>query len=240
MKPNLKQLATLIIALLFFGIIYAPASLLVPTIKNISGKNLTIHSIHGTISQGSISTNHFESLKWELNFLDLIFLSLNADIDLKINDTNHLTANTNLSIFQNLSISDIDGTLTLYYLQKYLPKFTVPAQATIKITDTNADFEGQFLTLTDADGSLKVQKINLLGEQIGDYQVNFKMANKILNGTLKSTPKSAVATNLKINLNPKLTLTLKGTLTPKTPALKTIFKTLKITQKINYRTKLKK
>ena len=114
-----KYIVTFALALVFFLIANAPATLLTPYIKNIN--NLQVSDIHGSIWQGSLSSNHFEKLTWGINPLYLILGTLSADVNAKINQTNHLNTTASINLFRNTALENINGTLTTNYLQQFAP-----------------------------------------------------------------------------------------------------------------------
>jgi hypothetical protein len=77
-----KYIATFALALVFFIVANTPATLITPYIKNIN--NLQVANIHGSIWQGSLSSNHFEKLTWNINPFYLILGTLSADVNAKL------------------------------------------------------------------------------------------------------------------------------------------------------------
>ena len=129
-----KYIVTFALALVFFIVVNAPATLLTPYIKNI--ENIEIENINGSVWQGSISSNQFENITWSINPFYLILGTLSADVNAKINQTNHLNTIASINLFQNTALENINGTLTTNYLQQLTP--TLPIMAQAKFTINNA------------------------------------------------------------------------------------------------------
>jgi hypothetical protein len=229
-----KYIATFILALVFFLIANAPATLITPYIKNIN--NLQVTNIHGSIWHGSLSSNQFERLTWRVNPFYLALGSLSADIKIKIDQANRLNATANINLFQNASLEDISGTITTNYLQQLNPTLPIIAQAKFAINNAKItwdDIKNQNIPSL-AQGGISIQKVNLLGEQLGNYDAKFNYQNNLLKSSIVSNASSKVNTNINLTLNPQFKLTIKGTIQPITSNLKSIFKELNIPTKQDY------
>jgi hypothetical protein len=229
-----KYIATFILALVFFLIANAPATLITPYIKNIN--NLQVTNIHGSIWHGSLSSNQFERLTWRVNPFYLALGSLSADIKIKIDQANRLNATANINLFQNASLEDISGTITTNYLQQLNPTLPIIAQAKFAINNAKItwdDIKNQNIPSL-AQGGISIQKVNLLGEQLGNYDAKFNYQNNLLKSSFVSNASSKVNTNINLTLNPQFKLTIKGTIQPITSNLKSIFKELNIPTKQDY------
>ena len=226
-----KYIVTFVLALVFFIVVNAPATLLTPYIKNIE-----IEKINGSVWQGSISSSQFENITWSINPFYLILGTLSADVNAKINQTNHLNTIASINLFQNTALENINGTLTTNYLQQLAP--TLPIMAQAKFTINNAqinwdDIKNQNIPSL-AQGGISIQKVNLLGEQLGNYDAKLHYQNNLLKSSIVSNPSSKVNANINLALNPQFKLTIKGTIQPKTSNLKSIFKELNIPTKQDY------
>ena len=226
-----KYIVAFVLALVFFIVVNAPATLLTPYIKNIE-----IEKINGNVWQGSISSSQFENITWSINPFYLILGTLSADVNAKINQTNHLNTTASINLFQNTALENINGTLTTNYLQQLAP--TLPIMAQAKFTINNAqinwdDIKSQNIPSL-AQGGISIQKVNLLGEQLGNYDAKFNYQNNVLKSSIVSNSSSKVNTNISLTLNPQIKLTIKGTIQPKTSNLKSIFKELNIPTKQDY------
>ena len=226
-----KYIVTFVLALVFFIVVNAPATLLTPYIKNIE-----IEKINGSVWQGSISSSQFENITWSINPFYLILGTLSADVNAKINQTNHLNTTASINLFQNTALENINGTLTTNYLQQLAP--TLPIMAQAKFTINNAqinwdDIKNQNIPSL-AQGGISIQKVNLLGEQLGNYDAKFNYQNNVLKSSIVSNSSSKVNANINLALNPQFKLTIKGTIQPKTSNLKSIFKELNIPTKQDY------
>ena len=226
-----KYIVAFVLALVFFIVVNAPATLLTPYIKNIE-----IEKINGSVWQGSISSNQFENITWSINPFYLILGTLSADVNAKINQTNHLNTTASINLFQNTALENINGTLTTNYLQQLAP--TLPIMAQAKFTINNAqinwdDIKSQNIPSL-AQGGISIQKVNLLGEQLGNYDAKFNYQNNVLKSSIVSNSSSKVNANINLALNPQFKLTIKGTIQPKTSNLKSIFKELNIPTKQDY------
>jgi hypothetical protein len=226
-----KYIVTFVLALVFFIVVNAPATLLTPYIKNIE-----IEKINGSVWQGSISSNKFENITWSINPFYLILGTLSADVNAKINQTNHLNTTASINLFQNTALENINGTLTTNYLQQLAPPLPIMAQAKFAINNAQInwdDIKSQNYP-SSAQGGISIQKVNLLGEQLGNYDAKFNYQNNVLKSSIVSNSSSKVNANINLALNPQFKLTIKGTIQPKTSNLKSIFKELNIPTKQDY------
>ena len=226
-----KYIVTFVLALVFFIVVNAPATLLTPYIKNIE-----IENINGSVWQGSISSSQFENITWSINPFYLILGTLSADVNAKINQTNHLNTTASINLFQNTALENINGTLTTNYLQQLAPTLPIMAQAKFAINNAQInwdDIKNQNIPSL-AQGGISIQKVNLLGEQLGNYDAKFNYQNNVLKSSIVSNSSSKVNANINLALNPQFKLTIKGTIQPKTSNLKSIFKELNIPTKQDY------
>ena len=226
-----KYIVTFVLALVFFIVVNAPATLLTPYIKNIE-----IEKINGSVWQGSISSSQFENITWSINPFYLILGTLSADVNAKINQTNHLNTTASINLFQNTALENINGTLTTNYLQQLAPTLPIMAQAKFAINNAQInwdDIKSQNYP-SSAQGGISIQKVNLLGEQLGNYDAKFNYQNNVLKSSIVSNSSSKVNANINLALNPQFKLTIKGTIQPKTSNLKSIFKELNIPTKQDY------
>ena len=226
-----KYIVAFVLALVFFIVVNAPATLLTPYIKNIE-----IENINGSVWQGSISSNQFENITWSINPFYLILGTLSADVNAKINQTNHLNTTASINLFQNTALENINGTLTTNYLQQLAPTLPIMAQAKFAIKNAQINWnniKNQNIPSL-AQGAISIQRVNLLGEQLGNYDAKFNYQNNLLKSSIVSNSSSKVNTNINLALNPQLKLTIKGTIQPKTSNLKSIFKELNIPTKQDY------
>ncbi len=226
-----KYIVTFVLALVFFIVVNAPATLLTPYIKNIE-----IEKINGSVWQGSISSSQFENITWSINPFYLILGTLSADVNAKINQTNHLNTTASINLFRNTALENINGTLTTNYLQQLAPTLPIMAQAKFEINNAQInwdDIKNQKIPSL-AQGNISIQKVNLLGEQLGNYDAKFNYQNNLLKSSIVSNASSKVNTNINLALNPQFKFTIKGTIQPITSNLKSIFKELNIPTKQDY------
>jgi hypothetical protein len=79
-----------------------------------------------------------------------------------------------------------------------------------------------------------LEKVNFLGENLGNYRFNFVYFDQSLAGDITSTDSSAVEASIKVNISNSNLLTLDGDILPKTKGLQSIFRELKIDPSISY------
>ena len=226
-----KYIVAFVLALVFFIVVNAPATLLTPYIKNIE-----IEKINGSVWQGSISSSQFENITWSINPFYLILGTLSADVNAKINQTNHLNTTASINLFQNTALENINGTLTTNYLQQLAPTLPIMAQAKFAINNAQInwdDIKSQNYP-SSAQGGVSIQKVNLLGEQLGNYDAKFNYKNNILRSSITSNQSSQLDADIKLTLNPQFKLTVKGAIQPKTNNLTLILKELNIPNKQDY------
>jgi hypothetical protein len=218
---------TLIIASAFFLIANAPASILKPYLKN--SLNFPFE-LRGTVMQGEISSEYFQKVSWQVSPLYLLLAKVSAQIRVKIDSNNQINAVAEISPFSKPELKQVKGEVTTQYLQKFWPATPFLFNTTIQIKQANIKWDDGFPTNlpAESEGSLALKKVNLLGEDIGDYQFGFKYLEQSLVGNITSTSNSPLDTVLKLNISPQNLLTLTGEILPKTIALKLIFKELNI------------
>ena len=73
-----------------------------------------------------------------------------------------------------------------------------------------------------------LEKVNFLGENLGNYRFNFAYLDQSLIGVISSTDSSAVEASIKVNISNSNLLTLDGEIFPKTKGLQSIFRELNI------------
>jgi hypothetical protein len=223
---------TLIIATALFLIANAPAHILKPYLKNSLNFPFTLS---GTIWQGAISSQYFHKASWQIEPIYLLLAKVSAQITAEIDSDSQISAHAEISPFNKLELNNINGILTTQYLQQFSPTTPFLFNSTIHINQTKAKWDGEFPPKlpSKAQGSLLVEKVNLLGENIGDYQFSFSYLEQSLEGNITSTNASSVDAAVKLNLSPQNLLTLTGEILPKTKDLQSIFKELNINLKPN-------
>ena len=232
-----KQLLLFVLVVVFFFIAYAPATLITPYVKNI--QNLNIGHINGSLWQGSITSNHFEKLSWDINPIYLLLGQISADIVIKFDKHNHLNTNTVMGLFTDPYIDDTSGQLTTTYLQQLVPNTPIMVNATLDIQHGRATWLNLDTTLPQkAELSIGANQVNLLGEKIGDYQATLNYNNQTLKGKIKSQKNASVDTNITFKIDSHNVLTAKGSAQPKTQDLKEIFKELNINTKVSLKQRL--
>ena len=232
-----KQLLLFALVVAFFFIAYAPATLITPYVKNI--QNLNISHINGSLWRGSITSNHFEKLSWDINPLYLLLGQISADITIKFDEHNHLNTNAVMGLFTDPYIDDTSGQLTTTYLQQLVPNIPIMVNATLGIQHGRATWLNLDTTLPQkAELSIGANQVNLLGEKIGDYQATLNYNNQTLEGKIKSQKNASIDTNITFMIDSHNVLTAKGSAQPKTQKLKEIFKELNISEQQNYSTQL--
>jgi hypothetical protein len=219
--------AILIAALVFFLIANAPAQILKPYLKNSFNFPFTLS---GTIWNGSVQSKYFNKASWQVNALSLLLLKISIDIKVEIDSKNELNANAEMNPFNKLELNNINGVLTTQYLQQFLPNTPFLLSSNINIDQTNAKWSSQLPPKppSEAEGSLMLEKVNFLGENLGNYRFNFVYLDQSLIGDISSTDSSAVETSLKLNISNSNLLTLDGEIFPKTKGLQSIFRELNI------------
>jgi len=225
--------AVLIAALVFFLVANAPAQILKPYLKNSFNFPFTLS---GTIWNGSVQSKYFNKASWQVNALSLLLLKILIDIKVEIDSKNKLNANAEMSPFNKLMLNNINGVLTTQYLQQFLPNAPLLLSSNINIVQTNAKWNRLLPpnTPSEAEGSLTFEKVNFLGENLGNYRFNFVYFDRSLIGDISSTDSSAVEASIKVNISNSNLLTLDGDILPKTKGLQSIFRELKIDPSISY------
>ena len=225
--------ALLLAALVFFLIANAPAQILKPYLKNSFNFPFTLS---GSIWNGSLQSKYFKKASWQVNAFSLMLAKISIDIELEIDSKNKLNANAEMSPFNKLMLNNINGVLTTQYLQQFLPNAPLLLSSNINIVQTNAKWNRLLPpnTPSEAEGSLTFEKVNFLGENLGNYRFNFAYLDQSLIGDISSTDSSAVEASIKVNISNSNLLTLDGDILPKTKGLQSIFRELKIDPSISY------
>ena len=232
-----KQLLLFVLVVVFFFIANAPATLITPYVKNI--QNLNISHINGSFWQGSITSNHFEKLSWDINPIYLLLGQISADIVIKFDKHNHLNTNTVMGLFTDPYIDDTSGQLTTTYLQQLVPNTPIMVNATLNIQHGRATWLNLDTTLPQkAELSIGANQVNLLGEKIGGYQATLNYNNQTLEGKITSQKNASIDTNITFKIDSHNVLTAKGSAQPKTQDLKEIFKELNINTKVSLKQRL--
>jgi hypothetical protein len=217
----------LIASLVFFLIANAPAQILKPYLKNSFNFPFTLS---GSIWNGSLQSEYFNKASWQVHPLSLLLLKISIDIKVEIDSKNKLNANAEMNPFNTLELNNINGVLTSQYLQQFLPSTPLLFSSNINIDQTNAKWSSQLPpnTPSEAGGSLTFEKVNFLGENLGNYRLNFVYFDRSLSGDISSTDSSAVEASIKLNISNSNLLTLDGEIFPKTKGLQSIFRELNI------------
>ena len=217
----------LIASLVFFLIANAPAQILKPYLKNSFNFPFTLS---GSIWNGSLQSEYFNKASWHVHPLSLLLLKISIDIKVEIDSKNKLNANAEMNPFNTLELNNINGVLTSQYLQQFLPSTPLLFSSSINIDQTNAKWSSQLPpnTPSKAEGSLMFEKVNFLGENLGNYRLNFVYFDRSLSGDISSTDSSAVEASIKLNISNSNLLTLDGEIFPKTKGLQSIFRELNI------------
>ena len=228
-----KIWVTLIVALLFFSIANAPASLLRPYLKNSISIPFTLS---GTIWKGSMHSNYFTSASWKVDPLHLLLAKLSVQLKAEIDTQNKINAKAKISLFKKLELSNINGVFTTQYLQQFVPNMPFLLSSNIVINKVNASWNNSLPPNLPSEfkGNLSIKEVNLLGEKLGDYSFNFAYLDQTLDGDISSSISSSIDTNLRVTISPKKVLTMSGEILPKTRVLKSIFKELNISPSISY------
>jgi len=232
-----KIWVTLIVALLFFSIANAPASLLKPYLKNSIGIPFTLS---GTIWKGSMHSNYFTSASWKVDPLYLLLAKVSVQLIAELDAQNKINTTAEISPFKKLTLNSINGNLTTQYLQQFLPNMPFIFSSNIIINQANASWNNSLPPNLPSEfkGNFLIKEVNFLGEKLGDYSFNFAYLDQALDGDISSSISSSVDTNLKVNISSKKVLTVSGEILPKTRVLKSIFKELNISPSISYQYQL--
>ena len=229
----------LIIALAFFLMANAPAQILKPYLSSLINFPFTIS---GTIWKGDMSSKHFQRLSWQIDPIFLILGKVSSKINLEIDNINKLSANAEIGLFSKLELNTINGVITTKYLQQFSPNTTFLLSSNINISQTNVKWSDQLPpNLPSKIGGIFVlEKVNFLGENLGDYRFNFLYSDRSLEGDISSTSNSAVEASIKVSVSKSKLLSLDGVILPKTIQLQSIFRELnislkpRITYQLNY------
>ena len=219
--------ALLLAALVFFLIANAPAQIFKPYLKNSFNFPFTLS---GSIWNGSLQSKYFKKASWQVNAFSLMLAKISIDIELEIDSKNKLNANAEMNPFNKLELNNINGVLTTQYLQQFLPNTPFLLSSNINIDQTNAKWNSQLPpnAPTEIEGSFILEKVNFLGENLGNYRFNFVYFDQSLAGDISSTASSAVEASIKLNISNSNLLTLDGEIFPKTKGLQSIFRELNI------------
>jgi len=232
------KLAIFILSLLVFLLAYMPAEFAKSYLQAFT--TTPINTLKGSIWQGHTSSKNYQKLSWQLQPSQLLAGKLSSHIQLTVDNNNQLIANATLGMTQGLEVTNIQGTLNSHYLQQFAPDTPFLIHTKLRIVNAQAKWAAitpHHLPIL-GEGAIIAQDVDLLGENLGDYQLQFSIANKTLNGAITSMDDSSVDVALKIQLTPEGEVNIQGTITPNTPQLQDIFNELNIDSKINITSKL--
>ena len=229
----------LIIALVFFLVANAPAQILKPYFINSINFPFTLS---GTIWNGSAQSKYFNKASWRINPASLFLAKASIDIKVEVDSKNKLSASAVINPFKKLELNNINGVLTTQYLQQFSQNTPFLLSSNINISQTNVKWSEQLPpNLPSKIGGIFVlEKVNFLGENLGDYRFNFLYSDRSLEGDISSTSNSAVEASIKVSVSKSKLLSLDGVILPKTIQLQSIFRELnislkpRITYQLNY------
>jgi hypothetical protein len=223
----IKIWTTLLAVSIFFLIVNIPAQILKPYLKNSIDFPF---SLSGSVWKGSMSSKHFQSASWQIEPIYLLLAKVSSKINVEIDTDNKISAHAEISPFSKLSLNAISGVLTTQYLQQFFPNTPFMLSSSININQTKAKWNNLFPPYlpSEAQGILMIQNTNFLGENLGDYKLNYLYLGRSLKVDISSTNSSSVEALIKINISKEKKFKLSGKILPKTKDLQAIFKELNI------------
>ncbi len=227
-----KIIVLSVVSFIFFLLIKAPASLLVPYINK--NPYFQVQSIMGSIFSGKMqTTGKIDGLIYQFNPWSLLLADLSFDIQAK-KDNSLLKGEVGVNLItQKIEVEQLIGTLNLALFQHYIPVLsTVDPKGNLFFNGLNIVWDDiknnqvpQYLS-----GNIELLKLQALGENFGNYQFNVDTQDSNIVGTLNNKKSAATNTKIKLNLsNAKKQLGISGTITGNSANAKEILKQLNMT-----------
>ena len=229
MKKYITFFISIFIILLIMRL---PANLVVPLLVDM--KKLKIQQITGTIWQGDMQGGLFHNLHWNMNFSPLLLGQLSAFVDVKINQNNHIKTNLSLNIINELSAKNINGKLTIDYLETQIKNIPSIVHGNIEFINTDIVLNEKRNFPQSVNGTIIVRKLDVLSTKLGDFQGKFATKNDNISALITGKQNKKLKTKLNVTLNKNKKINIKGKLSALNKETKNILKSFNVPKNLNY------
>lgn len=228
MKKIILLIFLFVVSLSVFIAINAPA--------NILQKYTYGFKLHEKISRGFAIHEKIGKINWQLKYKYLLLgkLAFLIEVDNKINK---LTTIASIDLFNNIELHNLTGKINIKYLRKFIKSIPDTLTANIKINNANIQINRKTLNYKSITGNIIAQKVNLLGEKIGNYSILIKSKNNEIVATIKNGDHAKFNSNILFKLQNK-DIQITGNIKAKDSNSKKLLSSLGISEKINYKFKL--
>ncbi len=227
-----KLIFLAIMSFAVFVLIKAPASLLLPYINK--SPHFQVQNITGNLFAGQLQTNgKIDNLSYQINAWQLLLANLVADVRItEAENFIHGTIKIDL-ITKKIELGQLTGQLNLQLLQQYIAELsTVEPQGQLSFNKLKLSWDDMPSNPIPQQlfGSIDLSKLNLLGQDFGDYQLNIESKLPNIIATLNSKKSATTDTKIKLNLlDKKKQLSISGKISGKNANVSAILQQLNIT-----------
>ena len=230
-----KYILLFLMSLAFFLISSLPASLFVSSIQSQS-PYLNFTTVEGSIWQGHANSPKLGKIDWDFSPLALLQAKLGWQIQIEQEAQYALVFNLSVDVFKQLQLSEVAGTLSSIALKnfKLLPDnvFNV-SSFEVQIDELNVDWDaGNLAARPDLlQGLLQVKNLNVLGEQLGDYQLRIDSKDQQLNGVF-TEKKAQIKANLNVTLSLSNQLKIEGDIKANNKEMQSLLNSANVKDKV--------
>jgi hypothetical protein len=239
-----KYIFIFLLAFIFFAVKSLPINVISPlVVEKLDGK-LKINNLNGTIWKGEARNIEFEKLKfesiaWDFSINELLQGRLAFALDIKIDSSNELRFLISVGAFKQIRAENLKGVINVGYLKQItkIPNYLVDANFVID----NSHIYWDDLLLQELpsylDTNIVVEKLNLIGKEMGDYQLAVKYQDDKLQGDINNKKNAIIDTKLNVSLNDDV-INIKGKIKGINEDAKSLFENLNISENVNLKIKL--
>lgn len=235
-----KYLILFVLLFAFFVLNTLPISLFNSTIQR---SHLDISTLEGSIWQGSAYSSKLGTIDWDFSPLGLLQAKLSWTVGVKQTDNHTLSFEVAVDIFKQLHLSEVQGVLsdkTLKNLALLSDNVTNIALFELQIKQLDLIFEMDKINAKPhiTQGNIQVKKLNILGQQLGQYQLLIHSKNQQFNAVITDKADSLIKTHLNAHISADGRLNIQGNIKTSNPETQTLFKQFGIKNKVNFNVKL--
>ncbi|SMN11383.1 hypothetical protein SPBRAN_1655 [uncultured Candidatus Thioglobus sp.] len=235
-----KYLILFALLFTFFVLNTLPISLFNSTIQR---SNLDISALKGSVWQGSAYSSKLGAIDWDFSPLKLLQAKLSWTIGVKQTTNHALSFEVAVDIFKQLHLSEVNGFLS----DKTLKNLSLLPDnvANIALFELQIKQLDLILAMDKANakphitqGHIQVKKLNILGQQLGQYQLLIHSKNQQLNAVITDKNNSPIKTHLTAHLSKTGALNIQGNIKANNPEIQKLFKQFNLKNRVNFKTKL--
>ncbi len=226
-----KLIFLAVVSFMVFVLMSAPASLLLPYINQ--SPYFQAQSATGSIFAGQMqTTGKIDSLLYRVNLWQLLLANLDFKVR-AVQGDNFIQTNVKIDLItQTVQLKDLTSRLNLALLQQYIPELsTVEPRGQLFLKDISVTWDDvrTYQIPQRLSGSIQLSKLNVLGQEFGDYQLPIETQAFDIFGVLSSKESAMTNTKIKLSLlNKKKQLVISGAVVGKNENVKAILQQLNI------------